>query len=213
MSETRFTSGVDERAFGRAPAPGAGGAGPVTYELASWGVRAAALLLDALIVGGVGAVLFAIGIGFFESDPDEQRRIAESYAYPAALLLVAVYSPLTMMRRGARNGQTLGKQILKIRVVRETGEAMTLSSGLVREVIGRMLPSLLTLGLYTPVDYLWPLWDRSRQCLHDKIASTRVVRAGAPLPEPTVLAPAPPPAPPRDDRPVRDGWLPPASGH
>ena len=38
--------------------------------------------------------------------------------------------------------------------------------------------SLLTslVGLYQLLNVLWPLWDHKRQCLHDKIARTQVVR-------------------------------------
>jgi uncharacterized RDD family membrane protein YckC len=31
-------------------------------------------------------------------------------------------------------------------------------------------------GLFTLLDGLWPLWDRARQALHDKIAGSVVVR-------------------------------------
>ena len=32
-------------------------------------------------------------------------------------------------------------------------------------------------GLYSLLDYLWPLWDGKRQALHDKLAGTNVVRS------------------------------------
>ncbi len=35
---------------------------------------------------------------------------------------------------------------------------------------------LVTFGIYCVVDYLWPLWDRNRQALHDKMAETLVVQ-------------------------------------
>ena len=31
-------------------------------------------------------------------------------------------------------------------------------------------------GLYSLLDYLWPLWDDKKQAIHDKIAKTNVVR-------------------------------------
>ena len=31
-------------------------------------------------------------------------------------------------------------------------------------------------GLYSLLDVLWPLWDAKKQAIHDKIASTNVVR-------------------------------------
>jgi len=32
--------------------------------------------------------------------------------------------------------------------------------------------------IYRLLDYLWPLWDRPKQAIHDKVAKTNVVRPG-----------------------------------
>jgi uncharacterized RDD family membrane protein YckC len=204
---------------------------PVTYELASWGVRAAAYLIDALVFVAIGVVI-ALGVTIAEGgDTAEARRLAQTLALAVGVPLGLAYAPLLLMRSGERNGQTLGKQAMGIRVVRENGQPVTLSNGIMREVIGRQLLVAFTYGLYAVVDYLWPLWDKPRQCLHDKVAQTRVVRleptagwsggtftaagdAGAQAPAPLTpggLPPAPPPPPPRPDVPVRGGWLPPSA--
>ena len=48
-------------------------------------------------------------------------------------------------------------------------------------VVGRQfvrgLLGALTLGIYTILTYLWPLWDDLNQTLDDKIWNTLVVRA------------------------------------
>ena len=49
-------------------------------------------------------------------------------------------------------------------------------SGLARFLV-RSLLGALTGGIYTILNYLWPLWDENLQCLDDKIFSTLVVRA------------------------------------
>lgn len=212
MSEARLSTGVDERTFGRAPHAPGGAGGPATYELASWGVRAAAFALDMLVAAGVGVVL-AIGVIVAEGDTENARRLAQTLTYAIGIPLGLLYAPLLMLRSGERNGQTLGKQAMRIRVVREDGAPMGLGTGLLREVVGRQLPAALTSGIYAVFDYLWPLWDTPRQCLHDKVARTRVVRADAPSAFPAFsAAPLPPPAEPADERPVREGWLPPAAG-
>ena len=41
----------------------------------------------------------------------------------------------------------------------------------VREVVGKFLS-----GLVLCLGYLWMLWDAERQCWHDKLVGTRVVR-------------------------------------
>lgn len=224
MTDTRLSSGVSDRTFEREPADDPSGSrsrpsGPVSYELASWGVRAVAFAIDMLfpLVLGLG-----IGIGVYaaEGDGNDARRLAETLALAVGLPFSLLYAPLLMIRRGRRNGQTLGKQAMKIRVVRENGEQVTLGNALLREAIGRQLLVAFTYGLYAVIDYLWPTWDKARQCLHDKVAQTRVVRveegaeeAGASRPAHVYVTPAPSPPVrrPEDDAPVRDGWLPPTT--
>jgi uncharacterized RDD family membrane protein YckC len=229
VSDTRLSGGVSDRTFGRepnrepsAPRSTAPNGGPVSYELASWGVRAAAFAIDMIFPLAIG---IGIGIGVYlaEGEGDDARRLAETLVLAIGVPFSLLYAPLLLIRRGRRNGQTLGKQAMRIRVVRERGEQVTFGNALLREVIGRQLLVAFTYGLYAVVDYLWPTWDRARQCLHDKVAQTRVVRVeegaeavdafGQPAARPYV-APAPPPPERRaeDDQPVRPGWLPPAAG-
>ena len=45
----------------------------------------------------------------------------------------------------------------------------------------------ITGGIFYAVNYLWPLWDKDRQALHDKMAETLVVMnrplpGGSPIP-------------------------------
>ena len=92
-----------------------------------------------------------------------------------------LYAPLLMAREGERNGQTLGKQALKIRVVRVDGQPMNYATGALREWVARtlvfQLAAAFVLGIATLLDYLWPLWDERNQALHDKLASTVVMRS------------------------------------
>jgi uncharacterized RDD family membrane protein YckC len=193
------------------PQPRAGDAPPRERELADWGVRAAAQVLDTLLLAGIVLiVLVAVRV----AAPDATRHTLEVFAYAVGIPLGLAYAPGLMARRGARNGQTLGRQAMRIRVVCDDGKPMTIGRGLLREVIGRQLLLAITFYVYAPIDYLWPLWDKANQTIHDKVGSTRVMRvaeasgggAGRFAPRPV-----PPPAPraPADEQPVR-GWLPPA---
>jgi uncharacterized RDD family membrane protein YckC len=101
------------------------------------------------------------------------------------LLSTAVYGPL-LMRRKERNGQTLGKQVMRIRVVRDNGRPFGYVPALVREVGAKVvIDALVSLalpvlsGVFSVVDGLWPLRDRERRALHDMICSTHVVRVEA----------------------------------
>ena len=86
-------------------------------------------------------------------------------------------------------GQTPGKRLLGIRVVRLNGQPMTLWAAFER--FGGYAAGLFT-GL---LGYAQVFWDRNRQGIHDKITETVVIRVqkGAPLP--------PPPPPPYGQRP------------
>jgi uncharacterized RDD family membrane protein YckC len=149
-------------------------------QLSDWWTRAGAFVLDQLIIGAVAvaAVLAARVItGDVESDT------AQIVAYAIAIPLGCLYAPLLMSRRGARNGQTLGKQALGIRVVRTDGQPVGFWLGVLRTVVAQQLLTAITFYAYAVVDYLWPLRDPQNQALHDKIASTWVVRAPQPEPD------------------------------
>ncbi|HEX8206316.1 MAG TPA: RDD family protein [Solirubrobacteraceae bacterium] len=190
--------------------------------------RVGALILDGLIFGIPLAVLATI-LGLFDST----GGIIAYYAL--ALVGSILYYVLLMQRKGERNGQTIGKQILEIRVVHETGTPMTPGRIILRETVGKFLIGFVTCGLYSIINYLWPLWDNRKQALHDKIGSTFVLRAdvnpagggqlgsappqqtyGEPMssPEQPAAAPQAPggaPPPPRSGDPLTDP-APPRSG-
>ena len=79
---------------------------------------------------------------------------------------------------------TPAKLLVGLRVrLRETPGPMPLGTVLMRW-LGQFGIGLLGLipfvgqvtGLYSLLDYLWPLWDDKKQAVHDKIAKTNVVR-------------------------------------
>ena len=170
-------------------------AAPGSDLLATYGSRVAASLLD----GVIGAAVLIIGV------------LADVPALSITGLLVWLAYPfVTMLRSGPTEGQTLGKQIVGIRVVSQSAVPLSLGTVLVRELVGRQLLSLFTLGLYGLLDCLWPACDAKNQALHDKVASTLVVKAdtdrslvssiGMPVvlsaPTPAATTPPPPPPPP-----------------
>ncbi|HET6787285.1 MAG TPA: RDD family protein, partial [Aquabacterium sp.] len=75
-------------------------------------------------------------------------------------------------------GQTVGKMLLKIRVVRTDGSRaslMTLAG--VRYGVGYLLNVVLAVGMiYGLIDSL-SIFRDSRRCIHDLIADTMVVKA------------------------------------
>jgi uncharacterized RDD family membrane protein YckC len=142
---------------GYAPAPYAGApayGAPVPAvlqgrELSGWWLRVAASIIDGLFV------VFTLLIGFFVNF-------------------------FLMGREGERNGQTLGKQLCNIRVIKEDGTPVTAGFAVLRDFVieGLLFGTVggFFFGIPTLVNYLWPLWDEKNQALHDKMASSYVVK-------------------------------------
>ena len=91
-------------------------------QLASWGSRLGAYLIDALILIVPVVILTFIIVGAFAAS-DASGIIAVVLGVLAYFAVVLVYAPLLMARDGANNGQTWGKQVVDIRVVRARGAA------------------------------------------------------------------------------------------
>ena len=79
-----------------------------------------------------------------------------------------------MYYEGGESGQTIGKRACSIRVRTDTGGRISYGQAFGRNLVARVIGSIPFVGL---IDVLWPLWDSHKQCLHDKAASTIVVRA------------------------------------
>jgi uncharacterized RDD family membrane protein YckC len=81
----------------------------------------------------------------------------------------------------ARWGQTIGKRIMKIKVVTLPDRGpMTGGAAAKRAVAYGLVPQVpLIGGAFSLLNSLWLLWDKpNRQCLHDKFAGTVVVKTG-----------------------------------
>lgn len=149
-------------------------------ELASWGSRVGATLLDGLILTVSLVVVIAVIAGLAAVN----ETVALVIGIPLGIAAFAgwfVYAPYFMRREGARNGQSLGKQIVGIRVVRDNGVPMTFGPAFLREFVVKTLlfgtaGGAFFLGLPLLLDYLWPLWDDQDRALHDMIVTTHVVR-------------------------------------
>jgi uncharacterized RDD family membrane protein YckC len=94
-----------------------------------------------------------------------------------ALQLIASY--VYFVRMSHRTGQTIGKRVMKIRVVRRVdGGPIDLRSAKRRWVVQHV--SAIVAFYFNLADGLWQLWDQPyRQCLHDKCAETVVVQVTA----------------------------------
>jgi uncharacterized RDD family membrane protein YckC len=145
--------------------------GEAARELASWGRRLAALLVDLIVlVLVVSCALFAAGV----PAEDLRARIQDGETLLVVFLFLipeAIYHTALI---GSRS-QTFGKMALGIKVVDAESRAPI---GYVR-AFRRWLSTAALRALFTVptiVDHLWPLRDPRNQALHDKFARSVVVR-------------------------------------
>jgi uncharacterized RDD family membrane protein YckC len=153
--------------------------GWVGRPLASWGSRLAATLIDWLILFVPVAALIAIVIGVAVGS-DTGAIVTTIVGFLLYLLVALVYAPVLMARDGPRNGQTWGKQVLGIRVVRDGGEPMTFWYAALREIVVKGIAVSVASSIipFIPwfLNYFWPLWDDQNRALHDMAVSTHVVQ-------------------------------------
>jgi uncharacterized RDD family membrane protein YckC len=141
----------------------------------------AATVIDWLVLLIPAVILVALIVGGLDGDSSWGAVVGASLLslliWSAVLLL---YAPLLMIRQGERNGQTLGKQFVGIRVVRDTSEPFGFWWAVVREVVVKNI-LVSAVSIFIPVlpwllDSLWPLWDGENRAVHDMIVSTHVIK-------------------------------------
>ena len=156
------------------------------WQLAGWWSRVGAQLIDILIVWVPASLLLVAPILAAEAAPDGSSTETTWLIVSIVVTFLAIgahlfYAPLFMKRKGRRNGQSLGKQICGIRVIRADGEPMSFGDAALRQIIFKSFGGLVA-STFVPLfpwilDYLWPTWDEQHRALHDMAADTRVVAA------------------------------------
>jgi len=154
------------------------------FEKAGRGVRLGAFLLDSLISGIWLAPAYFAAFAALARMPRGQNPLALWGALAATgwLFTLGVLGSLAMLVITAvlvyRNGQTIAKKLLGIKVVRTDGSKATLSRIFwLRNVVNSLITVIPFIGaLYVFADFLW-IFGEQRRCLHDYIADTIVIRA------------------------------------
>ncbi|WP_157432972.1 RDD family protein [Actinomadura rifamycini] len=170
--------------------PGYGG-GPNEYidpaaGLASRWARLGAGIVDLVVLSIISGL---ISLPFVNWDTVVDPEPGE-YAYNGMQvwtnLIAIIVGFLYFWLMHAKWGQTLGKMLLRIRVVREEdGGPIATSQAAARSAFYSVLGGIC--GCIGFIDVLWILWDRRRQALHDKIARTVVVKADPRAPNPYAM--------------------------
>jgi len=146
-------------------------------ELAERGTRLAAVILDALIFGSVGLVA-AIAIPALlmarRGHAGTALGVGLIGLMGAWFLVVSIWNAVWVHRYG----QTIGKRIMKIRVVRSNGERATFARiFFLRNVVLGLAGAVPFIGGFISLADILMIFRDSRQCLHDQLADTLVIRA------------------------------------
>lgn len=149
---------------------------PDELRVAGPGRRLAGALLDYLFVV---PAQFALWIALFWSlvasvDSSESGNAGAMWVIAGGLS----FAWLAWFCYAAMNGQSPGKQLLGMYVLKADGTRAGGGYMILRELVVKhfltTVLSWLTFGIYWFLAALWCLWDRDNQCLWDKMASTFV---------------------------------------
>ncbi|HEV7991033.1 MAG TPA: stage II sporulation protein M [Gemmatimonadaceae bacterium] len=161
----------------------------LTYSIAGIGSRAMAAITDLVIVGAamlvisITVLVVAGGLGLGGMDA--------SGSWGIAILVLVQFGLLWgyyVLFEGLMDGQTPGKRLQRIRVVREGGYSVTFGASAVRNLI-RIID--MQPGFFYLTGMISVLVTKRGRRLGDIVAGTIVVREDASRPAPMVSAPSP----------------------
>lgn len=135
------------------------------YKKGSFWDRFSAFIIDQLITLTVVVVLIVSLTIFLRFYGFNIGNYGEVYSNIFGLIFIT-YNTLFIWK----SGQTIGKKLLKLKVVDLDYQPVGFWRALFRESIGKILSGILNLG------YLWVLIDKRKQSWHDKLAKTLVVK-------------------------------------
>ena len=168
---------------------------PAGVPLADFGTRLLAWLIDTAVVTVV-TLIVALPLLFWFMYRLTSRMDAAGANLDGGQFFTSFFLPVLLAELGYvlfvllcyyvydvemmyRSGQTLGKRIMKIRIVplnpaRPLTRGMAAKRYLLEFVGGTLIP------FFHYLDGLWQLWDKPfQQTLHDKVAGTVVVKVSA----------------------------------
>jgi len=135
-------------------------------NLAGVGKRFGALLIDRLIVIAPPYILFLVAM-FSTMDAKGEPNLWVFLLLIPVLFGLPVYEGLMLQNK---NGQTLGKMAMKIRVVRADGSPITAG-----QAWGRSGMRFILEGCISLIDYIPAFFTQEKTALHDMVSGTRVV--------------------------------------
>lgn len=125
-----------------------------------------AMIYDSLLVIALVFVVYALALGAVVQLSGGQQEVVGPYL-GRGLIVVSVYGFFCAF--WLKNGQTLGMQAWRIKLVRHDGSDVGLGAALLRCLGATLSAACLGLG------YLWKLVDRNHRYWHDYLSGTHLV--------------------------------------
>ncbi|WP_407552780.1 RDD family protein [Streptomyces sp. Pv4-95] len=145
--------------------------------LANRGRRLVARIIDALLIGVPVTLIMNAIVGWVDYTSTSNTETGKQATVSGVTMLAyLIYEGLML----SRNGQTVGKMAMKVRVAMlSNGAVPTGQASWVRAAVYTLPEIVPCCGfLFWLVNVLWCTWDKPyQQCLHDKAAKTVVVSA------------------------------------
>jgi uncharacterized RDD family membrane protein YckC len=161
-----------------------------TLEFAGFWSRLAAALIDIFALAVISSIIFLIFApyqwfgfsGFWGTGDVFEEPVWRALPYlVGGNLLSLIVNIAYFVGFWLRRGQTPGKMLMNIKLVRTDASNLTFSIALLRYL------GYIVSGAIFFIGFLWIAFDNHKQGFHDKIAETYVVK----IPEASVTAPSP----------------------
>lgn len=162
------------------------------YHLSGWWRRAVAFIIDQALIMVILVPCFTFLMGVIFTSSTQVDAVKDNLngtillsIFCFSVVVNMIYYGFSMSRSGERHGQTFGKQLMNIKVIREDEKPLTLTYIYLRQIVViqllvNCLLMIVSLTLLPIVNYIYPLYDNKRQAIHDKIVSSRVIRSDIP---------------------------------
>lgn len=130
--------------------------------------RAAALIVDAIILIPIQAIVVAI-IGAFMGVPQTEAAMNTFSLVINVAIIIVVWLYYALQESGSR-GATFGKRALGLAVTDLNGDGITFWRATARHF------SKIVSGLICGIGYLFPFFTQRKQALHDIIAGCMIIK-------------------------------------
>lgn len=141
--------------------------------------RIMASLVDFLIVTGILLVLCLFKLPFLISMFNSAEHVVSTkfivdmfrWGVLFAIILLVYYAIVPLLL----NGQTIGKRIFKLQILKENGEKVGYKTMFYRECIGRIFINFASLGMTVIASIIIMSLREDKKDLKDMLAKTKVV--------------------------------------